>query len=164
MAMMLSMGISVSSMLIVTGYLHLVSRKKALDVAQKHFKRFKKQVSLVDLKSMLKDIKCNCSSAETRWDTRLPTGGIGKALELATKDGLEKMSSFVDKLMSTPWQDWRPYRLNGCLSGDVAIYGYKGEPQANSDRSSPGTPQEGNLRHIATDVRQEHPKKGTSSK
>jgi len=61
-------------------YLHLISRKKALDVAMTHIVP---ECTKTGAKTIVLFVQKKCSIVDTLWDTRRSTGGVVRALQVA---------------------------------------------------------------------------------
>ena len=102
-------------------YLHLISRKTALEVA---FKHVKVRCTKTAVKKVLQYVKKECSPDETMWDTRRPTGGVDRALEVVEEHS--KLQSCAAKIAKLDWASWRPHRLNSLLANELPLLGYDG--------------------------------------
>ena len=96
-------------------YLHLISRKKALAVAMKYV--FVESTASA-VKKLSGEVKKSCTVGETLWDTRRPTGGVDRALEVVTGHSELLFAAEIAKL---EWSQWRPHRLHSKLSHDIPL-------------------------------------------
>lgn len=101
-------------------YLHLISTAKAIGLGMS---TVSKRVSRDSLTSVLILVRTKCQTAETRWDTCLPTGGIGYALELASDAAFQGVLEFTAALADLPYDAWRPHRLNSLLPTTLPVLG-----------------------------------------
>ena len=115
---MLRMGVELLDWIMWILYIHLVSRTKPIEIARGDVSA---ACTKTKVRKTLLKIKKKCTIGETLWDTRRPTGGIQKALQVL--DGYPELKLFAEKLATLSWTEWRPHRMDAWLSSDVPLLG-----------------------------------------